>query len=159
MICVEYYDFHRHFQKLINLKLREADERELLASTGLSVRQGLAKAAELSTIVCYVYLDAEKNIVAISGAAKTMTKGVASVWAMATDTVFDHWGEIEPLFEKHVNSVFDYTGIEVIGNVIDLRNTAHIRWIKKLGFTMTGYTIELNGIKFEGFYKRRNLNV
>ena len=55
----------------------------------------------------------------------------------------------------NVNAVLDEPGIEVIGNVIDLRNEAHIRWITKLGFRLTGVTTQLGGYNFETFYKRR----
>jgi len=153
-VYVEAYNKDKHFKRLINMKLREADSQELKASTGHSVVKGLVESVERSDIVTYVYLYGNR-IIALSGAAYVVEPETAVVWAMGTDEVLEHWREVEPLFTEHVNDVLNVPGIEVIGNIIDLRNKAHIRWIKKLGFTMTSVTIKLNGYDFETFYKRR----
>jgi len=153
-VYVEAYQKDLHFKQLINMKLREADRKELLASTGLDVTKGLVESVERSDIVTYVYL-CDNRIIALSGAAYTVNPEFALVWAMGTNEVLEHWGEVEPLFTKHVNGVLDVPEVKIIGNVIDLRNEAHIRWIKKLGFTMTGDIIKLGGYNFESFYKRR----
>ena len=154
MVTVEQYDKEKHIEQVLRMNLREDDKRELLASSGCpSYAVGLQQSVELSDLVCYVYLY-ENRIIALSGASDTWL-GSALVWAMASDEVFEHWQEVEPLFIKHVNAVLDIPGIKVIGNVIDLRNEAHIRWIKRLGFTLTGDTIELGGYTFESFYKER----
>ncbi len=155
MISVAYYNDKLHFEKLMDMNLRDADSQEMLASTGLNVQDGLAEAVALSNLVCYVYLDDKKDIIAVSGASMSGYPDVAIVWAMATNEVFAYWDEVEPLFNKHVNGVLDFQGVEVIANIIDLRNKAHIRWIQKLGFTMSGNIIELRGFKFESFYKRK----
>ena len=154
-VYVEDYDEYLHYNGILQMKLREADRQELLASTGSDDPESLVHAANTSDIVCYVYLY-DNRIIALSGASHTHIPSYATVWAMGTDAVIEHWKEIEPLFTKHVNAVLDEPEIEVIGNIIDLRNEAHIRWIKKLGFTMTGVRIKLGGYKFESFYKRRN---
>ena len=156
MINVELYDNDRHYLKLLNMKLREADREELLASTGLTQVDGLTTSVEKSNIVCYTYLYNDK-LIALSGASQLpgFAPNFAVVWAMGTDEVLEYWSEVEPLFTKHVNAVLDEPGITSIGNVIDLRNKAHIRWIKKLGFTLSGIIIELGGYDFETFYKRK----
>ena len=159
MIKVEHYDHVKHYAQLLRMRLREDDQRELLASSACpSYIIGLQQSVEVSDIVCYVYLY-EGRIVALSGARKTHLSSYAIVWAMGTDEVLEHWHEVEPLFTKHVNAVLDEPGIEIIGNVIDLRNDAHIRWIKKLKFIMTGDIITMNGYKFESFYKKKKEGV
>jgi len=152
MINVELYNETKHLERITQMKLREADRKELLASTGLPTDLGLHSSVAASDIVCYTYLDQDK-IIAVSGAAHTPLASFALVWAMGTDEVLKHWDEVEPLFTKHVNAVLDEPGVEVIGNVIDLRNEAHIRWITKLGFRLTGDTTKLGGYDFETFYK------
>ncbi len=127
---------------------------ELASSSCPSYIIGLQQSVEVSDIVCYAYLN-EGRIVALSGARKTHLSSYALVWAMGTDEVLKHWHEVEPLFTKHVNAILDEPGIEIIGNVIDLRNDAHIRWIKKLKFIMTGDTVTMNGYEFESFYKTK----
>lgn len=153
MIDVEIYDKEQHYLKLLNMKLREADKQEMLASSGVGVTAGLVGAVAVSDIVCKAYLLNKDKLIAIAGALYSPIKNFAIVWAMGTDDVLEHWEEIEPLFTKHVNAILNVPGIEIMGNVIDLRNTAHIRWIQKLGFTMTGETIMLGGFEFELFYK------
>ena len=153
MIRVEKCDIHRHNLAIMTMKLREADSDELWASTGLLDGPGLVDAVNQSDMLCYAYFNKDK-LIALSGATSTSWSYYACVWAMGTDDVLQHWDEIEPLFIRHVNSVLDMPGITVIGNAIDLRNTAHIRWIKKLGFIMTGDTTMLGGVEFEAFYKQ-----
>ena len=153
-IRVEKYNKDKHFKKVLRMKLREADQRELLASSDCpSYAVGLQRSVEASDLVCYVYLY-EDRIIALSGAASTEFD-FALVWAMASDEVFEHWKEVEPLFIKHVNAVLDIPGVVGMGNVIDLRNKAHIKWIKRLGFTLTGIIIKLGGYDFESFYKSK----
>ena len=153
-IGVEKYNKEKHLKKVLRMKLREADQRELLASSGCpSYAVGLQQSVEASNLVCYVYLY-EDRIIALSGAVSTGSD-LALVWAMASDEVFEHWKEVEPLFIKHVNAVLDMPEVLTIGNVIDLRNTTHIKWIKRLGFKLTGSIIKLGGYDFESFYKIR----
>ncbi len=155
MIVVEHYEYAKHYKKLLRMQLRDADQRELLASSSCpSYIVGLQRSVEVSDIVCKIYLN-EGRIVAVAGARHTEIPCFAVVWALATDEVLKHWHEVEPLFTKHVNAILDEPGIEIIGNVIDLRNDAHIRWIKKLKFIMTGDITTMNGYAFESFYKRR----
>ena len=155
-VSVEIYNKEKHYNKVVHMSLREADKRELKASTGCASIQGLGTALDTSDLICYVYFDAEGHVIAVSGASSSPVPGIAIVWAMATDEVFQHWNEVEPLFIKHVDAVLSYPRIKTIGNVIDLRNDAHVRWIKKLGFTLTGITMKLGGYNFESFYKRRD---
>ena len=136
------------------MKLRDADARELLASTSLtSVTVGLLQSVERSDIACWIYLNDKDRIVAVSGATHTVIPEFALVWAMGTDEVLKHWDEVEPLFILHVNNILDIPGIVLMGNVIDLRNTVHIKWVKKLGFNFTGDICNLGGYKFESFIK------
>ena len=155
-VYVEVYDRKKHYEKVVHMPLREADRRELKAATGCGPVQGLRLSLDTSDLVCYVYFNIDGDVIAVSGASSSPGPTVAVVWAMATDEVFKYWTEVEPLFVQHVNAVLDTPGIETIGNVIDLRNDAHVRWIKKLGFTLTGITMKLGGYDFESFYKRRD---
>ena len=152
MIRVEKYAKHRHFDRILKMQLREADREELWASTGLPQGEGLIRSVNKSDIVCYVYLNG-KEIIALSGASYTELSTFAIVWALGTDDVLKYWDEVEPLFTSHVNGVLDTPGIELIGNKIDMRNKAHIRWLQKLDFTFSGQYTELGGHKFEIFYK------
>jgi len=135
--------------KECKMQLREADRNELLASSG-SI--DLMPSVEVSDIVCHVYLNGD-NIIALSGASYTDVKGFASVWALGTTDTLKYWDEVEPLFSVHVHAVLDVPGIVLIGNKIDMRNKAHIRWLHKLDFTFSGEYMELGGQKFEIFYK------
>ena len=154
LIDVDIYQHDRHYLKLINMKLREADRNELLASTGLTSQvYGLTQSIASSDIVCFTYMYKDK-LIALSGAAYTEMEGFALVWAMGTNEVLEQWEDVEPLFIGHVNSILRVPGIKTIGNVIDLRNTAHIQWIKKLGFCLTGKITTLGGHNFETFYKQ-----
>jgi len=154
MIQVEMYDKDRHFDRIQDIKLREADREELFASTGLTEAEGLMNSINKSDIVCYVYLK-DNKIIALSGACYTENDAFAIVWALGTDDVLKYWNEVEPLFISHVHGVLDTPGIVLIGNKIDVRNEAHIRWLQKLNFTFTGQCVEHRGQKFEIFHKGR----
>ena len=149
MIRVEGYEKHRHFDRIQEMKLREADRNELLASSG---SLDLMPSVRMSDIVCHVYLNGD-DIIALSGASHTEVEGYATVWALGTDDTLVYWDEVEPLFTLHVHAVLDEPGIVLIGNKIDMRNKAHIRWLQKLDFTFSGKYVELGGQKFEIFYK------
>jgi len=152
MISVEPYNEEQHSDRIKRMLLREADEQELLASSGLNVAKGLMDSVKQSDIVCHVYLNGD-NIIALSGASHTDVVGFASVWALGTNDTLRYWNEIEPLFSVHVHAVLDEPGIVLIGNKIDMRNKAHIRWLQQLHFTFTGAYVEHGGQKFEIFYK------
>ena len=112
--------------------IRECDRLELLASTRLSPEKAIKTSIELSA-ACWT---AEKDGVPIAVfgvCAIDMLAGVGSPWLLASkdcDSVIVPFVKLTRVYIPVMLKLFP-----VLENMVDVRNTKSIRWLKRLGFT------------------------
>lgn len=117
--------------EVINLKLRQADILELLASTGTTPSDAIDVSLEVSEIAWVI--KHEGKIEGVFGLSKGDGCGIP--WLLLTDKVneFRHaflkysWDVIEIMLSRY----------EILTNFVDSRHTEAIKWLKWLGFTFT----------------------
>lgn len=138
---------------ILEMPLREADNEEIKASVGPEIAsQFTPNECILGSIYDYCRIAfADGEPFAVYGVNNTNLKGHGVVWAVGTDLIsrggldLVGWGVsvVRRLFEEY-HCLFNY---------VDARNTAHIRWLKGMGFKFPGRTIKQNGYPFHFFYK------
>lgn len=118
--------------------LREADRREIQASSGRPEADVLEEGAELSVPSCSI-IDDTDTVVGMFGVVPYYDFG--KVWLMGSDAL------VRPPTSRQLLKECKtwLSGLERVGfnghryrslcNVIDARNTLHIRWLKWMGFT------------------------
>lgn len=115
------------------LVVRDADRREFLAASGEDPEQVIERGLRDSLEVMAGRVDGE--LVCIFGiASRGILATVWVPWLVATDSMYRHRRE----FVGHCRPVLDamldrYPKLE---NFVDARNTAAIRWLRWLGFTI-----------------------
>jgi len=119
--------------------LREADRQELLAGTGEEPLEALTNGLELSVSCMTALIDGE--IVGMFGivpneevwASTGVTYGV--VWFLGSDRATESPKDFMRVSRMWLNTFKeDYFAL---GNLVDARNTVHIRWLKAMGFEFT----------------------
>ena len=135
-------------------RLREQDRREIETATGKTPEAVLPTSVSQS-LECYVARPfGQENPCVIFGLYQDrVDPAVGLVWLMATPEVTRAAKAV--LLESRVwinkwLSKFDY-----LANIVDVRNTLHIRWISRLGFTF-GQRVTVNGHTFRYFFKRKD---
>lgn len=128
--------------------LRAADHREILASFGESPEEALLYSLRMSPI-CKVGVD-EEGVAGVFGCGPHPENKLVGVpWLMGTDRMarnvkwFMRTAKIwKALF--HLNYPH-------LWNLVDSRNTVHVRWITHMGFTFCGER-SVKGVIFREFY-------
>ena len=140
-------------------RLRKADKAEIYALAGIEPTLGLQISMECSD-KCYTVRDLHSDTpFSMFGTCPNEGDEVtkAAVWFLGSDDLFKKnkvsflrnsafW--VEKLFS-------DYN---ILHNLVDARNTLHIRWLKWLGFTFIADVPDFGFEKrvFRQFYKRRD---
>ncbi len=141
-------------------RLRDADRREVEASTTETPHDALMNGFMLSKPYCYSVindLDPEDHYpIAMMGIVPfEMGGAVGSVWLLGTDDITD----VVPIgFCKSIKRFFKEATrpYSMICNAVDKRNEVHIKWIKWLGFK---FLREINrGPNNMPFYEFARLN-
>jgi hypothetical protein len=113
--------------------LRSADIREIEASVGTAPEEALKQSISESTVTRAVYSVPDNAPLAIFGIGPADT-GVGVPWMVGTDASsryskslvkegrrwLDQWNEVYP----------------ILTNIVDARNTVHLRWVRHMGFTL-----------------------
>lgn len=115
-------------------RLRTADLREIeLFSPGRDPVDVLQEGAEYSVPSCTI-VGNRGHLAGMFGVVPG-DSGFGKIWLLGTDELVSH-----PLKQQFINEVPAYlSNLErlytALGNVIDTRNTVHIKWLRRLGFT------------------------
>lgn len=112
--------------------LRAADLRELRASTDRPVVEVLEEGAELSVPSCTI-LDDSGTVAGMFGVVPYYDFG--KVWLLGSDALVR-----PPLSRQFMKECKTWlaameTKYPALGNVIDARNTVHVKWLRWMGFT------------------------
>lgn len=112
--------------------LRDADQDELRAGTGMAPLAALQAGADHSQICCTI-IDNSWHVAGMFGIVDEGDFG--RIWMLGSDALTRPPLSIQFLREcrKHVYQM--ERPYRIIGNEIDQRNTLHVRWLKWLGFT------------------------
>ena len=112
--------------------LRQADKDEIDATVGLDHAVALAYAKQ-SCLLPLTIVDAQGNPFAMFGVAVNPGVGrYGHIWLLSSDYLFEvkiPFLRQSKLWQKAIEQPYD-----IVGNVVDERNTKHIRWLKWLGF-------------------------
>jgi len=108
-------------------RLRYEDKQEILALVGLTPIQALLMSFNMSE-TCFTIFNPKEEPVAIFGVTE---KG--AVWLLATDNIID----VQIPFLKQSRDVVEFYNNKhpLLWNVVDCRNTLHIKWLDWCGFT------------------------
>lgn len=125
--------------------LREADRRELETISGRSALEA----------VWVSWAASERTWVATIHGEPAVVFGVGQggvVWMVGTDAISKAKVEVFKLSQRILGELLDMYGY--LHNFVDERNTLHVRWLKRLGFTFDG-SIEINKLRFLRFFMKR----
>ena len=140
-------------------RLREADRQEIYALTGLEPEPALQSCLNCSDGECYSVRDLETDIpFALFGTSPNgEDTGYGMIWFLGSGDLFkknkvsflrnsEFW--VQKLFENY----------DLLYNVVDARNTLHIRWLKWLKFKFIADIPEFGyeGRPFRQFYRRKD---
>lgn len=112
-------------------RLRKADLQEIDAGSGLDPVKALEASLGASERAFAVEL-ASGEVVAIFGVAKTSEAKLGAVWMVGADSI----ASIRFLFLRRSREWLKElsNGFQLLGNLVDARNTLHIEWLRWLGF-------------------------
>lgn len=122
--------------------LRPADKQELETASGKDISECFIEARSVSELMGVAYVDDEPAV------AFGVAKG-GVVWLVATSAIE---GAALPIFRLS-KQVIQYllTQYPTLHNLVDCRNTLHLRWLRAVGFTMGDYAM-VNGQAFQRFH-------
>jgi hypothetical protein len=117
-------------------KLRQADQDELYASTGLDPKFVLKKSYGLSTEIFSIVCNCKKKerVVGIFGVVEHEGNGI--IWMVASDLLVTktHAKKFIKQTKQWVDILNDK--YPLLFNVVDKRNKVHLRWLQWSGFTL-----------------------
>lgn len=130
-------------------RLRQADLREIEAASDLDPVDALQVGAALSVPSCTI-IGNDGQVAGMFGVVPEDHFG--RVWLLGSDALVT-----KPLSRQFLKECKQYlSGLEklypALGNVIDARNTVHIKWLRWLGFTFIRQ-VEIQGRPFWEFIK------
>lgn len=128
--------------------LRQDDINELKA-LGITPEQSLLRGLIYSD-ECYAVRFQNKTIGLFGVSDYNMPKGFGSIWFLGSDECTNHPITFVKQGIKYVNKWLQK--YDVLLNAVDIRNTSHIEWIKRIGLSISNSVI-VNGYQFLQFYK------
>ncbi|API59639.1 hypothetical protein BSL82_10175 [Tardibacter chloracetimidivorans] len=113
--------------------LRPSDEAEIVAAAGAAPVITIARSLALSTYATAVDRDGE--LMALYGVAPLSLLGdVGTPWLLATPQLARHARPLTRTARQYVVDALRF--YPVLQNYVDVRNTASIRFLSRLGFTL-----------------------
>ena len=113
--------------------LRTADKHEIDALVGMDHLVAL-EAAVAASVLPFTIMDAQTGPIGLMGCTRDPgVNFVGYVWLLGSDGIFHR----RMPFLRQSRLWLDVLGqpFKVLANVVDERNTRHIRWLKWLGFS------------------------
>ena len=112
--------------------LREADKAEIEATVGLDHDVALSYAMQ-SCLLPLTMVDAQERPFGLFGvAANHSVEGYGSIWLLSSEYLFE--ARMPFLRQSRLWQHAIEEPYKIVGNVVDERNTKHIRWLKWLGY-------------------------
>ena len=113
-------------------RLRQADYRECLASTGRRPRQVLLQSLDLEGTTLTLRAPNGGRL-GLCGVVPSPLENAGIVWMCATDDIYQY----QTAFLRKSKAALDYLAGDyaVLYNCVDARNTVHMKWLRWMGFT------------------------
>nr|WP_145994468.1 hypothetical protein [Mesorhizobium loti] len=112
-------------------RLREADRAECWAALGMKPEVVLPMLIQQGNYA-WAAEDADGTVEGLFG-VDPQDKAFGIVWMVTSPAIFKHRKELVKLAPKWLTRLHKVRPL--IGNYIDARNTIHVRWLKRLGFS------------------------
>lgn len=129
----------------IGPKLRKADISEIKAASGRLPSDALMRGV-LNSRPCYTAITPDGEPSGMFGVVPA-DKNTGIIWALFTDNILNHRKEFMRVSRQVVEECNNQYAL--LTNVVDARNTVHVRWLRKLGFVF------LREIEEYGYEKRK----
>ncbi len=113
--------------------LRPEDEAEILAMTGQDPLEALLHGVQHSDIPLAIEDEEERTIGLFGVVTVQENPRVGTVWLLASPRLLTHWRKLARESKRWVESIQQH--YDVLFNLVDERNTVHIRWLQWCGFT------------------------
>ena len=113
--------------------LRLADLREIEASTGLPPEVALMQSIDGSDTSRAVYSVLDNAPLAIFGIGAADT-GVGVPWMGGTDASASYGKSLVKEGRRWLDK--QHEDYPILTNIVDARNTVHLRWVRHMGFTL-----------------------
>lgn len=112
--------------------MRHADVREVASTSGSSPLEALSRGYAHSN-PCYTLVGDEGELLGMCGVAPTKDEGVGTIWMLGTH----YLSQYTVPFIRHSRSVIEHLmdDYKLVFNLVDSRNSLHLRWLKWAGFT------------------------
>lgn len=111
--------------------LRVSDEKESLALSGLSAKEVLQKAFDMSELCWSVLVD--KNTIACFGVNRAcLLSNTGNVWIIGTDKINKYKFRFARGTKKYIKIMFE--SFDRLQSVVSVNNKVSIAWIKWCGF-------------------------
>jgi hypothetical protein len=131
----------------LSSRLRPDDSREIITSTGRAPEEIVPLSFDISDECFTVRSQHSDEPIAIYGVVDDYTDArMGVVWLLATPRM----SSISRSFLRKAPELLDYLAghyTRGLHNLVDARNTLHLRWLQKTGFRL-GDCIQRNGFKF-----------
>jgi hypothetical protein len=138
--------------------LRDQDLEEAKAG-GWDGVQGLIRDLNVATRKGYAWAVLTPSGVpcVVGGVVPYQGNKVGSVWLLGTNDLTPHWREFARRSPAYVDALHTITPL--LTNDIHTKNTVHLRWLKRVGFTfIEGSTFKAStGEDFIKFVRTRNV--
>jgi hypothetical protein len=128
--------------------LRKQDEKEVMASDGLSPLRALQESFKASYGECHTIIHEDGSIVGMFGLA--VNGMFASPWLLGSDKLPETKKVMLPVSAKWVEEM--NTSHPLLLNFVHAENTVSIKWLKSLGFQFINLVKEY-GVGREPFYQ------
>lgn len=135
----------------LSSRLRPEDQREIETATGKAPEDSVPLSFDVST-KCYTIRYSNKGVVdryplAIFGVADDPTiPEMGIVWMLATPLIRKVWLALIKVAPQWLDKLSeDYPA--GLHNIVDSRNSLHVRWLQKTGFESLG-VVRVNGKQF-----------
>ncbi len=113
--------------------LRDQDRREVTTLTGEPALQSLIHGIAMSDMPIAI-VDDDETVLGLFGVVPTFeTPKTGAVWMLASPQLFRHKRRFIRESRQWVEAM--QSRYDLLFNVVDERNTIHVRWLKWCGFT------------------------
>lgn len=119
--------------RTIARRMRKADREEIRASSGRSPRAALKFSLEKSTEAWTIIMDGRAEVMFGVGDINVLA-GIGAPWLLGTDEFERHYIAILRGSMKWTRQLF--SRYSTLRNFVDARNTASLRYLRWLGFTI-----------------------
>lgn len=133
--------------------LRDADKREIIASSGADIEQAIL--SSIVTSVAHSVILPDGRLICIFGIGDD-TMGGGIPWMIGTDDMIKHRKALIKDAREWIDYQLDI--YSYLWNYADARNTIHLQWLRHMGFTVSDIPEYIGAdpsVPFYNFYRSK----